>query len=211
MPTFLYHASMDTAREKAITAIRSRGGIIRTQEALHRGIHRRVLYGLRDEGALLSLSRGVYRLADMDDVPTEIDLAEVSKAAPHGVICLISALSFHGLTTQIPHEIWLAVERKARRPKVTYPPVRVVFFTGACFREGMEVHRIMEQEVHIYNAAKTVIDCFRWRNAVGLDVALEAARSYLKQRGASPAKLMEYAKLCKVEKLVTPYLEAMAS
>ncbi|OPY93048.1 MAG: hypothetical protein A4E73_00509 [Syntrophaceae bacterium PtaU1.Bin231] len=203
--------TMDTAKEKAITTIRNRGGIIRTTEALRQGIHRRTIYGLRDEGALVSLSRGLYRLAEMDDVPTETDLVQVAKAAPRGVICLISALSFHGLTTQIPHEIWLAVERKARRPKVAYPPVRTIFFTGACFHEGVEAHRIMEQDVLIYNAPKTVIDCFRWRNMVGLDVALEAAREYLKQRGASPARLMEYAKVCKVEKFVTPYLEAMAS
>jgi len=200
---------MDTAKEKAIDTIRKHGGIIRTSEAFRHGIHRRTLYGLRDEGVLVSVSRGLYQLAEMESFPTEIDLVNVAKLVPHGVICLISALSFHELTTQIPHEIWLAVERKARKPKVTYPPVRSIFFTGPCFHEGVEVHRIMEQDVRIYNAPKTVIDCFRWRNSVGLDVALEGARSYLKRRGASPAKLMEYAKLCKVEKLVTPYLEAM--
>ena len=202
---------MNTAREKAIDMIRKLGGIIRTQEALRRGIHRRTLYGLRDDGVLLPTSRGLYRLADMESFPTEIDLVNVAKLVPHGVICLISALSFHELTTQIPHEIWLAVDRKARKPKLDYPPVRSIFFTGPCFREGIEVHRIMEQDVRIYNAPKTVIDCFRWRNEVGLDVALEAARSYLKRQGASPAMLMDYAKLCKVEKLVTPYLEAMVS
>jgi predicted transcriptional regulator of viral defense system len=191
--------------------IRKQGGIIRTQEALRRGIHRRTLYGLRDDGALLPTSRGLYRLAEMESFPTEIDLVNVAKLVPHGVICLISALFFHELTTQIPHEIWLAVDRKARKPKVDYPPVRSIFFTGPCFREGIEVHRIMEQDVRIYNAPKTVIDCFRWRNEVGIDVALEAARSYLKRRGASPSMLMDYAKLCKVEKLVTPYLEAMVS
>ena len=202
---------MNTAREKAIDMIRKLGGIIRTQEALRRGIHRRTLYGLRDDGMLLPTSRGLYQLADMESFPTEIDLVNVAKLVPHGVICLISALFFHELTTQIPHEIWLAVDRKARKPKLDYPPVRSIFFTGPCFREGIEVHRIMEQDVRIYNAPKTVIDCFRWRNEVGLDVALEAARSYLKRRGASPAMLMDYAKLCKVEKLVTPYLEAMVS
>jgi predicted transcriptional regulator of viral defense system len=202
---------MNTAREKAIDMIRKQGGIIRTQEALRRGIHRRTLYGLRDDGALLPTSRGLYRLAEMESFPTEIDLVNVAKLVPHGVICLISALFFHELTTQIPHEIWLAVDRKARKPKVDYPPVRSIFFTGPCFREGIEVHRIMEQDVRIYNAPKTVIDCFRWRNEVGIDVALEAARSYLKRRGASPSMLMDYAKLCKVEKLVTPYLEAMVS
>lgn len=200
---------MDTAKEKAIDTIRKQGGIIRTSEAFRHGIHRRTLYGLRDDGVLASVSRGLYQLAEMESFPTEIDLVNVAKLVPHGVICLISALSFHELTTQIPHEIWLAVERKSRKPKVTYPPVRSIFFTGSCFHEGIEVHRIMEQDVRIYNAPKTVIDCFRWRNSVGLDVALEGARSYLKRRGASPSKLMEYAKLCKVEKLVTPYLEAM--
>lgn len=200
---------MDTAKEKAINTIRKQGGIIRTSEAFRHGIHRRTMYGLRDEGVLVSISRGLYQLAEMESFPTEIDLVNVAKLAPHGVICLISALSFHELTTQIPHEIWLAVERKSRKPKVSYPPVRSFFFTGSCFHEGIEVHRIMEQDVRIYNAPKTVIDCFRWRNRVGLDVALEGARSYLKKRGASPSKLMEYAKLCKVEKLVTPYLEAM--
>ena len=200
---------MDTAKEKAIETIRKQGGIIRTSEAFRHGIHRRTLYGLRDDGVLVSVSRGLYQLAEMENFPTEIDLVNVAKLVPHGVICLISALSFHELTTQIPHEIWLAVERKSRKPKVTYPPVRSIFFTGSCFHEGIEVHRIMEQDVHIYNAPKTVIDCFRGRNSVGLDVALEGARSYLKRRGASPSKLMEYAKLCKVEKLVTPYLEAM--
>ena len=200
---------MNSAREKAIDTIRKQGGIIRTHEALRLGIHRRTLYGLRDDGMMLSISRGLYQLAGMENFPTEIDLVNVAKLVPHGVICLISALSFHELTTQIPHEIWLAVERKARKPKVSYPPIRSIFFTGSCFHEGIEVHRIMEQEVHIYNAPKTVIDCFRWRNQVGLDVALEAARSYLKQRGASPSHLMEYARLCKVDKVVTPYLEAM--
>ena len=201
---------MNTARENAIEIIRKQGGIIRTQEAFQRGIHRRTLYGLRDEGALFPIARGLFHLAaGPDSLPTEIDLVNVTKLVPHGVICLISALSFHELTTEIPHEVWIAVERKAHKPKVKYPPVRAMFFTGTCFNEGIEVHRIMEQDVRIYNAPKTVIDCFRWRNAVGIDVALDAARTYLKRRDASPSRLMDYAKLCKVEKLVTPYLEAM--
>ena len=190
--------------------IRKQGGIIRTQEAFQRGIHRRTLYGLRDEGVLFPIARGLFHLAaGPDSLPTEIDLVNVTKLVPHGVICLISALSFHELTTEIPHEVWIAVERKAHKPRVKYPPVRAMFFTGTCFNEGIEVHRIMEQDVRIYNAPKTVIDCFRWRNAVGIDVALDAARTYLKRRDASPSRLMDYAKLCKVEKLVTPYLEAM--
>jgi predicted transcriptional regulator of viral defense system len=145
------------------------------------------------------------------EVPAEVGLAEVSKRVPNGVICLISALSFHELTTQTPHYVWLAVDRKARRPVIEYPPTRVFFFSGATFIEGIEIHRIMEQEVPIYNAPKTVIDCFRSRHAVGLDVALEAAREYLKRPGSSAASLMNYARVCKVEKLVLPYLQAMVT
>jgi predicted transcriptional regulator of viral defense system len=202
---------MITAKSKAIEIIRKQGGIIRTREALGQGIHRRTLYGMRKDGALIPMSRGLYLMAAIKSYPAELDLVQVAKLVSHGVICLISALSFHELTTEIPHEIWLAIERKARKPRVAYPPVRAIFYPESCFGEGIETHRIMEQDVRIYNAPKTVIDCFRWRNTVGMDVALEAARSYLRQRGASPAKLMEYAEHCKVQRLVTPYLDALVS
>ena len=210
MPTFLYHSAMQSARKKAIEIIKRRGGLIRTHEALAEGIHRRTLYGLRNEGDLIPISRGLYQLSDME-IPAEVGLVEVSKKVPNGVICLISALTFHELTTQNPHYIWLAVDRKARKPIIEYPPIRVFFFTGAFFREGVEIHRIMDHDVRIYSAPKTVIDCFRWQNAVGLDVALEAAREYLKRSGSSPASLMEYARICKIEKLVLPYLQAMVA
>ena len=172
------------------------------------GIHRRTLYGLRDEGIIVSVTRGLFRLADMD-IPTQVNLMDVAKKVPRGVICLVSALAFHELTTQIPHQVWLAVERKARKPKVEYPPVKILYFSGDSFSLGIEKYRIVQQEVRIYNPPKTVIDCFRWHNTVGIDVAIEAARDYLKRRDASPSKLMEYAKVCKVEKFVRPYLEAL--
>ena len=208
LPMFVYHAPMKNAKEKAIITIKNKGGIIRTQDVFRQGIHRRTLYGLRDDGKLISVSRGIYRLADMD-VSAEVDLVEVAKAIPNGVICLVSALSFHGLTTQIPHEVWIAIERKARKPKTIYPPLKVIYFSNPAFLAGIEVQHIMGQDVRIYNAPKTVIDCFRWRNTVGIDVAIEAARAYLKRQDAKPAKLMEYAKICKIEKIVTPYLQAM--
>jgi len=201
---------MEPAKEKAIRYIRQRGGLIRTHEALAHGIHRRTLYGLRNEGTLITISRGLHQLADMD-IPAQVALAEVTKRVPNGVICLISALAFHELTTQTPHYVWLAVERKARKPKIEYPPVRVFFFSGDLFSQGMVVHRIMDQDVRIYNAPKTVIDCFRWQKAVGLDVALEAAREYLRRPGASPSRLMAYARICKAEKVVRPYLQAMTT
>ena len=199
---------MKSARDRAIEIIRKSGGLIRTHEALAQGIHRRTLYGLRGEGTIISISRGLFQLADQD-IPAQVDLVEVSKKVPMGVICLISALAFHQLTTQIPHYIWLAVDRKARKPKIDYPPARVFFFSGDAFSQGIETHRIMKQNIRVYNAPKTIIDCFRWRDAVGLDVAIEAAREYLKREDSSPSSLMEYAKACRVEKIVRPYLQAM--
>ncbi|MGD9175979.1 MAG: type IV toxin-antitoxin system AbiEi family antitoxin domain-containing protein, partial [Desulfobacterales bacterium] len=197
-------------KEKAIEFIEATGGLIRTGEALEKGIHRRTLYGLRDEGTLIQISRGLYQLADME-IPAQVNLAEVAKRVTNGIICLISALAFHELTTQIPHYVWLAVERKARSPKINYPPLRVFFFSGDMFSHGITIHKIMNQNVKIYDAPKTVIDCFRWQKAVGLEVAIEAAREYLKRRDSSPSELVHYAKICKVEKFVRPYLQAMVS
>ncbi len=199
---------MASARKKALDIIRHRGGIIRTREALALGIHRRTLYGLRDEGELVPVTRGLYRIEEME-IPAQVHFADVIKRIPKGVICLLSALNFHELTSQMPHQIWIAIDRKARKPKIDYPPIRVFHFSSASFTRGIEMHSIMEQNVRIYNRAKTVIDCFRWKNAVGLDVAIEAAKEYLKRRDSSPSKLMEYARACNVEKFVRPYLEAL--
>jgi predicted transcriptional regulator of viral defense system len=201
---------MKSAKEKTIALFKNKGGLLRTSEALDHGIHRRTLYGLRDEGILVAVSRGLYQLAEME-VPPEINLAEVAKRVPKGVICLVSALAFHELTTQIPHYVWLAVERKARKPRIEYPPVRVFHFSGKAFTNGIESRRILHQTVRIYNAPKTIIDCFRWRKAVGLDVAIEATREYLKLPDSSPSTLIQYAKVCGMEKRVTPYLEAMTA
>ncbi|HPD61139.1 MAG TPA: type IV toxin-antitoxin system AbiEi family antitoxin domain-containing protein [Thermodesulfobacteriota bacterium] len=201
---------MEKARDKAINIIKEKGGLIRTKEAFKEGIHRRTFYALRDQGTLIPISRGLFHLTDLD-IPTEVGLAEVAKKVPNGVICLISALAFHRLTTQIPYQIWLAVDRKARKPKITYPPIKVFHFSSTMFIQGIETHRIMGQEVKIYNAPKTVIDCFRWQKEVGLDVALEGAKEYLKRANASPAKLMEYARICQIEKRIAPYLRAIVS
>lgn len=201
---------MKSAKEKTTDFFRKKGGLVRTSEALAAGIHRRTLYSLRDEGVLVAVSRGLYQLADME-MPAAVSLAEVAKRVSNGVVCLVSALAFHELTTQTPHYVWLAVERKARKPKIEYPPVRVFHFSGKNFSTGVVKKQISRQTVQIYDAPKTIIDCFRWRRAVGLDVTLEAAREYLKRPDSSASLLMRYAKICGVEKLVTPYLEAMTA
>ena len=126
---------MKSAKEKAIEIIEAAGGLIRTKEALEKGVHRRTLYGLCAEGTIIRISRGLYQLSDIE-IPAQIGLAEIAKRVPNGIICLISALAFHELTTQTPHYVWMAVERKTRKPKIEYPPLRVFFFSGDMFSRG---------------------------------------------------------------------------
>ncbi len=200
---------MESARQKTIEFISQNGGLIRTRDALKSGIHRRTLYGLFDDGTLIQLSRGLYQLADLDR-PPRAHLAEISKKAPHAVICLKSALVLHELSDQEPAAVWLAVERKARKPVIESPPVKACFFSGDMFYRGIQIRQIMNQAVRIYNAPKTVIDCFRWQNKVGLDTAIQAARTYLARSDASPTELMRYAKICRIENRVRTYLHVLS-
>ena len=199
---------MKSAKQKTIEFIRIKGGLIRTHEAIKYGIHRRTLYGLWDDGSTIQLSRGLFQLADLER-PAQAHLAEISKKVPNGVICLKSAMAFHKLTDGEPARVWLAVDRKARKPSIDSPAVRTLFFSGDMFRRGIQTHRIMNQEVRIYNAAKSIIDCFKWQKKVGLDVAIRAARTYLEQKDAHSSELIRYAKICKIEKLVRPYLQVL--
>ena len=199
---------MIAARQKAIEFIRKNGGLIRTNEAFKAGIHRRTLYGLWEDGRLIQLSRGLYQLADFDR-PPGAHLAEISKKVPGAVICLKSALVLHELCDQEPDAVWLAVERKTRKPAFKSPPVRSFFFSGDMFYRGVEVVHIMSQAVRIYNAPKTVIDCFRWHKKVGLDVAIQAARAYLARTDAGPSQLMRYARICRIESRFRPYLRVL--
>jgi len=200
---------MNSARQKAIEFINQNGGLIRTRDALKFGIHRRTLYALWENGTLIQLTRGLYQLADLDR-PHGAELAEISKKAPNAVICLKSALALHGLLDQKPRAIWVAVERKARKPVFESPPVKAYFFSGEMFYRGVQIRRIMNQAVRIYNAPKTVIDCFRWQKKVGLDIAIQAARTYLERTDARPSELIRYAKICKIENRVRPYLQVLS-
>ena len=201
---------MTIAKHRAIKFIKQNGGLIRTREALNHGIHRRTLYGLWDDGSVIQLSRGLFQLANLDR-PAHARLAEIAKRVPNGVICLKSALAFHGLVDQEPGHIWLAVERKARKPIIESPPAQAFFFSGEMFHRGIQIRRIMNQAVLIYNAPKTVIDCFRWQKKVGRGVAIQAARTYLKRKDDNPSELMRYAKICRIEKMMNVYLEILRS
>ncbi len=164
---------------------------------------------MRNAGELERLGWGVYRLAELPPL-SDPDLATVAKRVPQGVICLISALAYHELTTQIPHEVHLALPRTARSPVLAHPPLRVFRFSPAAFNAGIEIRAIDSVSVRIYGPEKTLADCFKFRNKIGLDVALESLRTYRSQRSARLQEVPHYARICRVEKVVRPVLEALA-
>ncbi len=194
--------------DKAKAVFRRHDGVLRTQEAIKYGIHPRILYALREAGVLERLSRGVYRLADLPPL-TNQDLVTISLRMPHGVVCLISALAFHELTTQIPHAVYVALERGSKLPKLEHPPLRVYWFTGEAFAAGIQSHKLDGVSVRVYDAEKTIADCFKYRNKLGLDVAIEALRLWRQQKGHNIGRLMAYARICHVERVIRPYVEAL--
>lgn len=194
--------------ERAAEVFRSHGGVMRTGEALRAGIHPDTLYAMRDSGHLERVSRGVYRLAGRPPLGNP-DLLTVASRVPGGVICLISALSFHELTTQIPHEVDVALATGAREPRIEHPPIRTYRFTGESFTQGVETHEIDGVDVRIYSPEKTLADCFKFRNRIGLDTAVEALRSYRERGSIKVDDLMRYASICRVKRILQPYLEAI--
>jgi predicted transcriptional regulator of viral defense system len=200
---------MANSKASARTVFEKRGGTLRTSEALAAGVHPRVLYEMRDTGELEQLARGVYRLASLPPL-SDPDLATVAKRVPQGVICLISALTFHELTTQIPHVVHLALTRTSREPVLEYPPIRIYRFSKESFAAGIETHQIDDVSARIYSAEKTLADCFKFRNKIGLDVALESLRMYRARRRPQLQQVLEFERICRVEKVVRPYLEASA-
>jgi len=185
-----------------------RQGIVRPKDLRKYGIARTYLDRLCQEGRLKRVARGLYVLPNAK--PTENrTLAEVTAKVPNGVICLLSALRFHELTSQAPFEVWIAIDRKARKPQVEEMPVRVVRFSGKALSEGAEEHPVEGRTVRIYCPAKTVADCFKYRNKIGLDIAIEALRDCWRQRKASADELWHYARVCRVWRIMQPYMEAL--
>jgi predicted transcriptional regulator of viral defense system len=203
---------INKAESKAITKakelFRPQSGAFRVREAIKAGVHPRTLYAMRDQGIIKRIGRGVYRLSDMPTLGNP-DLATIAMRIPKGVICLISALSYHEITTQIPHQIYLALPRGAEPPRIDYPPVHVFWFSGLAFDEGIEYHKVDGIPVNIYSPEKTIADCFKYRNKIGLDVVLEALKLYRSRKRFKVDELMHYAQLCRVEKVMRPYVEAL--
>lgn len=194
--------------DRAVAIFKQHGGILRTAQALRAGIHPGTLYTMRDSGMLEVVSRGVYRLSSISPLGNP-DLVTVATRIPGGVICLISALSFHELTTQIPHEIHVALPRGAEEPRLDHPPIKTYRFTGNAFTEGIQIHKLDEVSVNVYSPEKTLADCFKFRNKIGLDTAVEAIRLYRERRSIRVDDLMHYAEICRVKKIIRPYLEAL--
>lgn len=195
------------ARDKAKQVIRQSGGIIKTSDAVQAGIHPRTLYQLRDTGDLEQISRGIYRLTDIEPVSNP-DFVIVATRIPNSVICLISALSFHEITTQIPHENSVAIPKDSKPSTMEYPPVQFYRFSQESFMAGIEGHQIDGVTVKVYNPEKTLADCFKFRNKIGMDVVLEALKLYKGRKKFDHKKILEYAKICRVDKIMRPYLEA---
>lgn len=181
--------------------------VLRARDFDRAGIAREHLSRLVADGVLVRPGRGLYVLSD--DAPTEHrSLVEATRLVPSGVICLLSALQFHGLTTQAPFEVWLAIDHKARTPKSESPSLRIVRFTGLALSYGIEEHILEGARVRVYSVAKTVTDCFKFRNKIGLDVAIEALRDCLRQKKANRDELWDAAKVCRMTNVMQPYLEA---
>ena len=182
-------------------------GILRTAQAKKLGIQEEILRRMNAAGLLVKESRGLYRLADLDPL-TNPDLVHVSARVPSSVVFLISALAFHHLTTQIPHFVYIALPREVKAPRIDYPPLKVFRLSQKTYSAGIEEHIIDGVTVRVYNREKTIADCFKFRNKIGRDIAIEALKDYLRQPGPNVPKLLEYARLDRVEKIIQPYLEA---
>ena len=197
-----------SALAKAKALFRKHGGMMRMANAIQVGIHRTTLYAMRDAGLVEQLSRGLYRLTDAPPL-AHPDLVTVARRVPRGVVCLISALALHDLTTQIPHEVWLAVPRDSEPPCVDYPPIRVFRYANQAFAAGVETRDMDRTKVRIYSREKTLADCFKYRNKVGLDTAVEALKRYKQQGRINADAIMRYAQTCRVANVMRPYLEAV--
>lgn len=188
---------------------RQNNGILKTGQAKKLGIHEPTLAAMHAEGLLVKEARGLYRLADYPPL-SDPDLVQIALRVPDAVFCLISALNFHHLTTQIPNKIYIALPRAVKAPRIEYPPLDIVYLSAKPYSAGIETHAVDGVAVRIYSREKTVADCFKFRNKIGLDIAVEALRDYMGQPERDIPGLLVYARLNRVEKMMIPYLQALS-
>lgn len=193
--------------KEASSLLRRGKPLVRFSEALSLGIHRDTLRALRDDGTLEQVSRGLYRLKSATTLE-EPDLVVVSQRVPGAVICLVSALSLHELTTQIPHAVDIALKQGRKRPRLDFPPIRAHWWSSASLTQGIETRKYAGFEVLVTDAERSVADAFRYRNRLGLDLAIEALKSWRERRGVRAEKLLKAARIVRVENVIRPYLSA---
>lgn len=198
--------------DKIITYFKKHGGYARMKDLKAASIHTREIARLVHENIIEKVKPGLYRLSDLpqeDNIP--VSFIDVCHAIPKGIVCLLSALEFHDLTTFNPPEIYIAIPNSERGTKLEYPPVRVYFFRNRFYNLGIETFVTSSGEVRIYNQEKTICDMFRYRNKLGEDVALEGLKNYLKSKHADIQKLTEYAERCQVKTIILPYIKALVA
>jgi predicted transcriptional regulator of viral defense system len=198
-----------TTAQQVLQIVRDTG-MVRARDLAARGYSPTHLQRLYEQGLLLRSGRGVYLPAEAD-LDENASLIEVALRVPSGVFCLLSALQFHGLTTQLPHQVWIALPLRANTPRLNYPPIRVIHMSGEALTAGKEQRKIGSAVIQVYSPAKTVADCFKFRNRIGLEVALEALRDCWHKRYATMDELWHYAKICRVANVMRPYLESIAT
>ena len=194
--------------EKAREIFSRHNGILRASQANKLGLHGMVLTRMVDEGLLVKEGRGIYRLADLPPLSNP-DFVRVSLSIPTSVICLISALNFHNLTTQIPYKVYIALPRSAKKPQIDYPPLDIIWPKEEIYLAGIEEHRMDGVPVKVYSKEKTIADCFRYNKKVGLSVAIEALKDYLGEQNKDLGMLFTYARIDHVEEIITPYVKAI--
>lgn len=209
LPTFCYNSAMRETKTNKLLNIARRKSFIRPRDVEMAGIPRNYLVRLVERGQLQKVERGLY---SANEVPSSehLSLVQVGHKAPKAVVCLLSALRFHNIGTQIPSEVWIAIDIKARPPKIEYPAVRIVRFSGEALHFGMQRHDVDGTVIKVYSPAKTVADCFKFRHKIGIDVALEALRESRRQKKATVDELWQAAKVCRVANVMRPYMESLA-
>jgi len=184
-------------------------GMLRASDLDGTGVPRVVLTRMMANGQLQKTGRGIYRLPDCQSSEHE-SLVTIASKVPQAVFCLLTALQFHELTTQLPRQVWIAMPRGSHTPRIDYPPLKMIQFAGDAYSEGIEIIERDQVKLRVYCVAKTVADCFKHRNKIGLDVALESLKDARAQKKATADDLWRFAKICRVANVMRPYLEAVA-
>lgn len=199
---------MRTKRDELITVFKQNKGVLRFSAMLKAGFHRLEIKALLKAGEIEKIGRGIYHLKNGPSFSSP-DLVNVALQASKGVICLISALSYYNVTDEVPHRVYVAIPRGSRASKIDYPPVQYFRFSEQAWKAGIETHTIDGRPVKIYSLAKTIADCFKYRNKIGLNVAREALKTAVSEKKVKPTEIMRYAEICRVGKIIRPYLETL--